>query len=130
MNSRNYRRRIEVISKIIFHKAVAYHLERTRGKWETTRVAIYGKISMRSLFIGGPVTPSVNEPYGTIMQRKLEISFAANEEITARKIETSNRVTAVKMKYQAETRDVTSTGIIMKTMIVRKIRATEMMDPG
>ena len=52
------------------------------------------------------------------------------KEITTRKIETSNRVTAVKMKYQAETRDVTSTGIIMKTMTVRKIRATEMMDPG
>ena len=88
MNSRNYRRRIEVISEIIYHKAVAYHLERTRGKWETTRVAIYGKISMRSLFIDGPVTPCVNEPYGTIIQRKLEISFAANEEITARKIMT------------------------------------------
>ena len=49
-----------------------------------------------------------------------QINFVANKEVTAGKIETSNRVTAVKMKYQAETRDVTSTGIIMKTMIVQK----------
>ena len=62
--------------------------------------------------------------------RGSRISFVANKGITARKIETSNRVTAVKMKFQAETRDITSTGIIMKTMVVRKIRTTEMMDPG
>ena len=60
-------------------------------------------------------TPCFNEPYGRIIQRKLE---------------TSERITAGKMKYQVEARDVTSTGIIMKTMVVRTIRATEMMDHG
>ena len=57
MNSRNYRRRIKVISEMIYHKTVAYNLEKTRGKWETARVAIYGEITMTSLFIDGPVTP-------------------------------------------------------------------------
>ena len=36
INSRNYRRRIKVISEIIYHKAVVYHWERTRGKRNTT----------------------------------------------------------------------------------------------
>ena len=46
-------------------------------------------------------------------------SFAANERITARK-----------MKYKVEARDVTGTGIIINTMVVRTIRSTEMMDHG
>ena len=36
VNSRSYRRRIEVISKINYHKAVVYQCERTRGKQNTT----------------------------------------------------------------------------------------------
>ena len=51
--------------------------------------------------------------------RGSRISFAANKRITARK-----------MKYKAKARDVTNTGIIMKTMVIRTIRATEMMDHG
>ena len=56
MNARDYRRRIEVISERIYHKTVAYNLEKTRGKWNTTKVEIYGKISMISLVMNGLMT--------------------------------------------------------------------------
>ena len=116
MNTRDYGRKLKnVISEMVYHKTVAYHLERTRGKWETTRVTRYGKISTISLFIDGPVTPCFIEPYGRTIRRK---------------IETSDRITAGKMKYQVEIGEITSTGIIMKTMVIWTIRATEMMDSG
>ena len=70
---------------------------------------------MISLVIDGPVTYWCKKQY----DRGNRISFAANEGITAEK-----------MKYQVETGEVTSTGIIMKTMVVRTMRATEMMDHG
>ena len=98
-----------------YHKTVFYNLEKTRGKWEITRGRKYGKISMISVAIDGPVKYCFNKQHGSVNR----ISFEANEGITAGK-----------RKYKVEARDVTSTGIIIKTMVVRTIRATEMMDHG
>ena len=47
------------------------------------------------------------------------VSFVANKGITARR-----------MKYKAKARDVTRTGTIVKTMVIRTVRTTEMTDYG
>ena len=47
------------------------------------------------------------------------ISFVANKGIVARK-----------MKYQARAKDVTSTGTMMKPMVIRTMRATKVTDYG
>ena len=70
-------------------------------------------MSIVSLIIDGP------ETYWCIKQydKGNHVSFVANKVITARK-----------MKYKAKARDVNRTGTIMKTMVIRTIRATEMTD--
>ena len=115
MNARNYVSRLKVISEMIYQQTVIYQWERTRGKWQTTSVEIYSRLSMISLVIDGPVTYGCKKRY----DRASRVSLAANEGITEGE-----------MKYKVEKRDVTSTRIIMKTMVVRTIRATEMMDHG
>ena len=70
---------------------------------------------MISLIIDGPETYWCTKQY----DRGNQISFVSNKGITARK-----------MKYKAKARDVTSTGTIMKTMVIRTMRATEMTDHG
>ena len=115
MNARDYRRGLKAISIMTYHKTIVYNLEKTRDKWEIPEIEIHGKISMISLVIDGPVTYWGRKQYDRVSQK----SFAANE-----------RITAGKMKYKVEARDVTGTGIIIKTMVVRTIRSTEMMDPG
>ena len=55
-NSRDYRRRLKVISIMTYHKTIVYNLERTRDKWEIPEIKIRGKLSMISLVIHGPET--------------------------------------------------------------------------
>ena len=56
MNVRDYRRRLQVISMMTYHKTIVHNLEKTKGKWNTPEIKIRGKISMISLVIDGPVT--------------------------------------------------------------------------
>ena len=107
MNFGDYRRRLKEISVMTYNKTVFYKLKKTRGKWNTPEIEIHGKISMISLIIDVPVTYWFNKS-----------------------LETNERITAEKMKYKGEARGVTRTEIIMKTMVVRTIRATEFMDHG
>ena len=115
MSSRDYGSKLTVISEMICQQTVVYQWARPRGKWNTTRVEIYGRLSMISLIIDGSETYWGTKQY----DRGNQISFVANKGITARKI-----------KYKAKARDVTSTGTIMKTMVIRTMRATEMTDHG
>ena len=48
-NSRDYGRRLNVISEITYQQTVVYQWERIRGKWDTTRIGIYSRLSMVSL---------------------------------------------------------------------------------
>ena len=115
MNARDYRRRLKAISIMTYHKTIVYNLEKTRDKWEIPEIEIRGKISMISLIIDGPVTYCFNQQY----DRMSRISFAANE-----------RIRTGRMKYKEEARDAARKEIIKKTMVVRTIRSTEIMDPG
>ena len=53
-NSRDYGRRLKVISEIMYQQTVVYQWEGTRGKWNTTGMEIYGRVSMVSWIIDGP----------------------------------------------------------------------------
>ena len=191
VSSRNYRRRIEVISEIIYHKAVVYHWERTRGKRNTTcgldqfqrrtgqcipegwkydilpdcddgtdespecvpleyhpgQFQCTGTLkcipsgwmcdgepdygaSDKQIIDNSDEDPhkyfSCNTTYGPETywcikhyDRGSRISLAANKGIAARK-----------MKYKTKARDVTSAGTMMKTMVIRTMRATEVTDYG
>ena len=77
-------------------------------------MSLFAVCTIRIVRISTPVSYTHLDVY-----KRQRISFAANE-----------RITAGKMKYKVEARDVTSTGIIIKTMVVRTIRATEIMDHG
>ena len=191
MNSRKYRKRIKVISEIIYNKAVVYHWERTRGKLNKTwgldqfqcwtGQCIPGKRKGNILSDWDDGTgespegvPLVQHPelfqctitqkcipagwigdgepdYGASEKQIIDkpdedphryfsghtaygpetywytrqydkgnnISFVANKGIVARKRE-----------YKAKAKDVTSTGTMMKTMVIRTMRATEVTDYG
>ena len=115
MNSIDYRSRLKQISEITYNNTVCYHFKRNIDKWNTTEIEIYDKTSVLSLIIDVPVTSWFNKPYDRMIQIRLE---------------TSERITEEKMKYKEEARNVTRKEIIMKTMVVQTIRATEIMDHG
>ena len=115
VSSRNYGSRLMVISEMVYQQTIVYHWEVIRGKCNSTGMEIYGRLSMVSLIIDGP------EKYWCIKHydRGSQISLAANKGIVARK-----------MKYKAKAKEITSTGTIMKTVVIRTMRATEMTDYG